>query len=90
MSYLSLLIDLHMRQANLFWFSSILITCFSFDLNGQTAYRFYFKDIDTGYLHNPMVEDENGKRKYPHYLDYVTGLEKTIVAAERYVNQKPT
>lgn len=62
------------------------ITSFPFKLKeGVIAYRFYFTDILTGYIFNPMRE-ENGKKVYPYYFDYDEGLIEYVRAAQVYLN----
>ncbi len=67
----------------------ILITCFSYVLSGRIAYRFYFVDVNSRYLHNPMVTLDNGKKTFPIYYDHDEGMRDMISAAQQYIQQKP-
>ena len=60
----------------------ILITCFSFMSGGQVSYRFYFVDVNSRYLHNPMVTLDNGKKTFPIYHDHDAGMQDMIDAAQ--------
>ncbi len=67
---------------------SILITCFSYKTsNDVDAYRFYFKDLKRGYIHNPMTENELGKKSFPFFIDYNLGLIDQITEAYKYIEK---
>lgn len=71
---------LYVKQATLMSDHNILITYFSFNTPDGTRFRFYFKDLLSGYIHNPM---EN--KAYFNTDNFVFGLTKTILAAETYI-----
>ena len=66
----------------------VMISYFSFMLPKQgRRYRFYFKDINTNYLHNPMIEIKGtDKKEYPHYESFAEGAMDIIHAAHEYLD----
>lgn len=65
----------------------ILITCFSFKVKDDRFYRFYFVDIKTDFLHNPLITLETGKKQHPFYADYNEGLQIIQAAADEYLDK---
>lgn len=66
----------------------ILITCFSIKQADRIAYRFYFTDVNSRYIHNPLIDIGNGKRSYPIYHDYNEGLGDMVAAANEYIKKE--
>ena len=76
-------------QHRLFTEHGILISYFSFLIGTETRFRFYFTEIKTRYLHNPMENNpENQKSQYPSFGNFYLGLAQQIIAAEEYLKIK--
>ena len=77
------------ERGDLFINHQILITCFSCHPVGEKeSYRLYFNDLNTGYIHNPMIKEENGKKHYQYWDSYQQGLSDQIEAAHKYLESK--
>lgn len=70
----------------------ILITCFKSPL----GFRFYFKDLNTDYLYNPLTYEEvdrgdgtfKTKTIIPHYDSFTEGLEEMKKEADIYLEKR--
>lgn len=66
----------------------ILITCFATDIEGKVWFRFYFKDLKSKFIYNPIEKLNSGKIRYPLYENYDIGLIEMLKKASEYLNQK--
>tara|TARA_R110000851_G_scaffold107231_10_gene227285 strand:+ start:439 stop:693 length:255 start_codon:yes stop_codon:yes gene_type:complete len=68
----------------------ILITCFKSDL----GFRFYFKDLNRGYLYNPLTYESidrgdgtfKSKTIIPYYKIFEDGMEEMKIQADKYLD----
>ena len=66
----------------------ILITILSCkDSNQRDLFRVYFKDLNNGYLHNPLNK-ENDKTIIPLYNTAIEALEEIIKQAYKYLENE--
>ena len=67
----------------------VLITCF----HSPLGFRFYFKHLASGYIHNPLTYEEvdrgdgtfKSTRIVPHYETFDEGLSSMKCAADIYL-----
>lgn len=76
--------DLIKQQFNLLN-KGVLITIFSYkDSNQKDLFRVYFKDLNNGYLYNPLNK-ENDKIIIPVYNTAIEALKEVIKQAYKYL-----
>lgn len=81
------------RQADYYINNQILITYFSYKENGLLKFRIYFVDLNTGYMHNPLIvefDEAKGHTVGKGYVSHITlesALKWIFVEIETYLSK---
>lgn len=70
--------ELFEKQAELFEKYNVLVTCIA--SKGKNGYEFksYFKDLNKGYVHNPITYERDANKVVKYYYTYHNSLKEAL------------
>lgn len=81
--------DLLKRQIDLMENHDILISWFSTKGIDKILFRFYFKEMHTDYIHNPiLIPSDGSKPTYYLHETFIDGLKEMVEKADEYVKNR--
>jgi hypothetical protein len=81
--------ELLRRQIDLMENHDILISWFSTKGIDKILFRFYFKEMHTDYIYNPIsIPSDGGKPMYYLHEQFIDGLKEMVEKADEYVKNR--